>query len=562
MTNAPLSLLFRIRRRAVANTLLGVGEHSKLKLVFVSSFALCVLAGLFLMFFEMFRFMARFPEVQAILTSYLFALFFLSLTVMLTFSTCIIAFTSLFHSREAIFLQPRPFRMEDIFLYKLTESMTFSSWAFLLLGVPLITAYGVTNDVPWYFYPMTLLFFAAFIGIPAGLGGLITLLIATYFPRRRKQVVALVLLGMAVVAGLWACGQIQESKRHYSSIESWVSSILGRISFCQNPLLPSHWMSEGILASARGYVGKSAFFLMVTLSNALFFLLLAYVAAALRYRDGWSICQAAAEKKNYKKEWLLYRALRRLLFFQPPQLRLLIMKDVKTFFRDPGQWSQVLLFVGLLFLYVLNLRNLGYHLAGDLWKSIISFLNLSATALVLSTFTGRFVFPMLSLEGKTFWVLGLMPVSRRAILMGKFFFALGGALLVSETLIILSDWMLEIGPTILTLHIITIAILCVGLSAIAVGLGATFPNLREENPSKIIAGFGGTLNLLISLAFIAAIIALMAAPSHLYVAHKLIPIETLRPWVARAIAIASVIALLACVIPLAVGLRSLAKLEF
>ena len=41
-----------------------------------------------------------------------------------------------------------------------------------------------------------------------------------------------------------------------------------------------------------------------------------------------------------------------------------------------------------------------------------------------------------------------------------------------------------------------------GLSAIAVGLGAMMPDLREQSPSKIAAGFGGTLNLVLSALYI------------------------------------------------------------
>ena len=64
-----------------------------------------------------------------------------------------------------------------------------------------------------------------------------------------------------------------------------------------------------------------------------------------------------------------------------------------------------------------------------------------------------------------------------------------------------------------------IAVLCLGLSGISVGLGARLPNLRETDPSKIAAGFGGTLNLLVSLVFIFAIVTALALPCHLYFAQ-------------------------------------------
>jgi hypothetical protein len=43
---------------------------------------------------------------------------------------------------------------------------------------------------------------------------------------------------------------------------------------------------------------------------------------------------------------------------------------------------------------------------------LIGSLNLGVVGLILSTFTTRFVYPMISLEGRRFWILGLLPVHR------------------------------------------------------------------------------------------------------------------------------------------------------
>ena len=121
--------------------------------------------------------------------------------------------------------------------------------------------------------------------------------------------------------------------------------------------------------------------------------------------------------------------LHRLFFFLPRPIRLLILKDLRTFRRDPAQWSQFLIFFGLLGFYFLNIPRLGYARADrPSWRNLVSFLNLSVTALILSTFTSRFIFPLLSLEGRNFWVLGLFPLRREQILWGKFVFSVGIAL--------------------------------------------------------------------------------------------------------------------------------------
>jgi ABC-2 type transport system permease protein len=169
---------------------------------------------------------------------------------------------------------------------------------------------------------------------------------------------------------------------------------------------------------------------------------------------------------------------------------------------------------------------------------------------------------MLSLEGRRFWILGLLPIERRAILIGKFFFSLGMALVVSEGLMLLSDYMLRLPWTMTGLHCLMVALLCAGLSAIAVGLGAAFPNLREEDPSKIVAGFGGTLNLMLSLVFVALIIGFVAVPCHLYLARGLISIEMFRKWIAISIGGAVVLSAITCLAPLRLGMRAFDRMEF
>ena len=86
------------------------------------------------------------------------------------------------------------------------------------------------------------------------------------------------------------------------------------------------------------------------------------------------------------------------------------------------------------------------------WKNVVAFLNLAATCLTLATLTTRFVFPMISLEGQRFWILGLMPVSRWKILRTKFLFVLAGSFVIALILVTLSNVMLETMPEILLLQ--------------------------------------------------------------------------------------------------------------
>src|SRR5207245_10370383 len=95
-----------------------------------------------------------------------------------------------------------------------------------------------------------------------------------------------------------------------------------------------------------------------------------------------------------------------------------------------------------------------------------------ATAFLTCDYTGRFFYPMLSLEGRRFWILGLLPLRRDRLLWGKFAFSATGSLLIAEALIILSDLMLGMPLLALAVHMLTVGVVAVGLSGLGVGLGA------------------------------------------------------------------------------------------
>ena len=558
-----LLTLLRLRSAVVCNAVRGLRGQSRLKIAFVTLFGLGVWLGVFLLFIDAFGFVSHhLPEIKGTLIRTLFLLFFMTLLVMLAVSNGIISYAAFFKSRETTFLVSTPTRFETIFAYKFCESLIFSSWAMLILGAPLLIAHGIDMRLGWQYYPASFCFLATFILIPAELGSFAAMFITRHLPALRSRAVLGLGAATVLVAGIVGLHVFARLSFSSSPAELWMENILAKISFCRNPLLPSYWVSLGIADCGEGKWGDAAFFWCLTLSNAMFGFLICYWYAGRQYETCWSQAQSPAGRARVDPAARRYRIANGLLFFLKPRHRLLVMKDVKSFMRDPVQWSQVLIFFGLLCVYILNLRNLSYDIASPYWKNIISFLNLGATSLTLSTFTGRFVFPLLSLEGRRFWLLGLLPMERRSILMSKFVFSLLGSLLISEGLIILSDWMIQVELPMALFHVGLVALICCGLSGIAVGLGAAHPNFSEESPSKIVSGYGGTLTLILSMVYIAVIIGLVAVPCHLYFARKLIGIEVFRTWIVAAGAAAVVVAGLATVVPLAIGGRAFERMEF
>lgn len=555
--------LLYLHWRQLVNLLLGLRTQSRFKLCVITGFAVGFWGLMFGMFRSGFVFvydMAAIAPFRQVLIDYIFAFFYLTLLVMMSLSNAIISFAALYRTQETEFLLTKPMDAIAVFVYRVMESLVFSSWGMIALVVPLILAYGLTVWCPWYFYPLAMIFSFLFIILPCEFGALAALVTVAFLPRSRRRWIIAAGIVLLIPLLIWAWSMASKFIETPFT-EEWQQDILEQLSFCQQWLMPSQWTSQGMLIAAQGDLTGSGFYLLLLLSNVLFGGLVCVWLGDRLFLKSWAVTHAHRSIARYALHGRMDRLLNGLLFFLPEKLRLLVVKDILVFVRDPRQWSQCLLFFGLMGLYIVNLPRMRYHLQLPFWRNMVAFLNVGATCLTLSTFTSRFVFPQLSLEGRRFWILALLPMERRTILWGKYFFSMAGSLLISLTLITLSDAQLDVPSFIIAVHILIVIVVCSGLAGISVGLGAAFPNLREENPSKIIAGFGGTLNLVVSIVFIILTVALVALPCHLYFAKEILSLRMFRGLLALSLAFCVGAGIAATWIPMRLGIRSFEELE-
>jgi ABC-2 type transport system permease protein len=494
----------------------------------------------------------------------LFDFLFLSLGVMLFFSTSIIVYSSLFHSPETAFLLSTPARADHVFAYKFQTAIAFSSWAFVLLGLPILLAYGVVYAVSWHFFVLLPLFLLGFVLLPAAAGSIACFAVVNFLPQRRRQILFGAGLLLLLAAGWWGYHVVRSSGEVMSGNRSAIEDLFDWLKFARKPYMPGHWMTRGLQMAASGDMSAAAMPLAMIWSNGLFAYLLATATSRWLYRRGFNrIATGSSLRKRYSGAWL-DRAVSAGLWFLDPQTALLIIKDFRTFRRDPAQWAQLLIFLSLGLVYIVNSRQFFTQEIGFNFAQGVSLMNLCATAMLICAFMGRFVFPMMSLEGKKFWILGLLPMRRERLLWGKFYFSATGALVVAEGLVLAGDIVLGVGPAAIGLHVLTVAILALGLSGLSVGLGATMPNFRETDPSKIAVGFGGTLNLVAGLLYLLVVIGLMAGPYHFFLMFRPNPALAAGPVavIATGVAAGLLVGLAAVVFPLRMGIRTLREMEF
>jgi ABC-2 type transport system permease protein len=551
-----LITLLRYRWRAAVHLRDVLREQSLFKVGFILLFALGLLAGLWALFLHGFTFLDKLGGVGLIVIPRLFALFFLGLSMMLVLSSLLSTYTTLYRSEEMPFLMLKPVSMTDILVFKHLESAFYSSWAFFFIIIPFVGAYAWYDRMPWYFSIYTFIFAVPFVGFCAGVGTLITLLFVRWIPRRTRPLVITAVLAALAWAGISMATHIRVQADDSMLM---LSRLVPGLKLASHPLLPSWWMSEGILALSRGHWFRGIMFWNVLLANWLLVALLVDAVGRRVFFEGWQRVMASGHVIR-RKPVLLARFEQGLRFLSV-DLRCLIMKDLRIFLRDPQQWMQVLIFFGLLGLYFFNLRTLHYHQLSPEWKNLIGFLNVFSTSAVLCSLGSRFIYPQMSLEGQAFWIIGMAPTAMKRVLKAKFLAACTAMLAVSLGLILISVRMLAL-PVLTQIMACIIAVaVAIAIAGLSTGLGAIFLDLRQRNPAAIVSSFGGTLNLVMSLGFMLCAILPFGALFHFYSMDR-ISLGTLHKGVAVGLVVLACLTWIATVIPLYLGRRSLETREY
>ncbi len=561
-----ISAILEAKRNILKHQILSIRKESKLKVTVITISAIAIWLGIFFGLYEGFSWLLRFGSRAGIevnfgelLMARMFMILMSAVFLFLIFSNVLIAFFTLYKAEEIHFLVQTPITFQRLFLVRFIECIAFSSWSVAFLGVPLILAYGLSLKSSVFFYISAIVFFIPFIVIPAGWGNMITQFLVLIFPKIRLR--TMILFGVIAVGFLfwYITGMLRGTRISEDTILPVFLSATSRV---QSPIFPPYWFTEGVLKSKDGQYADVLFWFLLLVSNAMFFTLLSSYVAKWIFYPGFSGLQGSGQRRIKLPNKGILGRLDNFLKFIPYPYRPLTIKDVKIFWRDATQWSQFIIFFGIMAIYIANLRNTTKYFEQEMWRSFVACMNVASLSLILATLTSRFIFPLISLEGHRFWIIGLAPITLRQIIWQKFWLSVMTSAPFTVTLALLSGYMLQLPPLYYFMTMFSIILMNFGLSGLAVGLGALYPSFEEDNPARIVSGLGGTLNLLLSIFYIAIVITAQTIILQWRVLEQFT-----KPgyfWIALIIVIIliSVLTGIAVAVPMTLGLRNLKSLEY
>ena len=514
-------------------------------------------------FFVIFRMLLYFRGTQGIgdlLAGKLLGIAFLTFFSILLLSNVITALSTFFLSDDLELVMAAPVDPVKVYGARLSETIVDSSWMVALLAVPILTAYGVIYSAGPAYYALAIATVLAFLVIPAVIGTAITLLLVNVFPARRARDL-LALLGLFAAAGVVALFRFLRPERLVRPED--FRSLVDFVAVLRTPTsawLPNEWAADALMSWLAGTFDPFPFFFLW--STAAAFVVLGAWVHVSHYQRGFTRAQEGADRRAGGRkmawvEWMMRRS--------SPVTRELVGKELKVFFRDSTQWSQLILLAVLVVVYVYNIRVLPLY-SGEQVSffliNLISFLNLGLAGFVVAAIAARFVFPAMSLEGRMLWLLKHSLLQLRRLFWTKYWVGTVPLLLVAMPLILFTNFALKASPFIFILTSVTMVGVTMALTALALGFGALYPNFDTENAAEIPTSFGGLLFMMAAVLYLAGVVILEAWPVYEFVESRMRgagQVETLPMVLGLAGALALTVA--AVLVSLEVGVRRVEKME-
>jgi len=501
-------------------------------------------------------------ELGPLLAAKLLGLVLLSFVSVLVLSNVVTALSSFFLAKDLDFLVSAPVDWLRLYVAKLGETLLHSSWMVALMAAPILTAFGVIYHGGWFFGMYAGLTIFPLLVLPAVVGSALTLILVNIFPARRtRDLLSIIALGAG--AGVVLVFRLVRPERlarpeGFRNLMDFITVLRTPTS----PFLPSEWASQAIMSDLRGPFDPLPLILLWTTAAA--FVALGAMLHRQLYAQGYSKAQEGAERFIRGVVWR--RTFGSVLAFLPVAKREFVLKDIKLFFRDTTQWSQLILLGVLVVVYLFNVKALPLHKGEDVgffYVTLVSFLNLGLAGFVLASIAARFIFPTISLEGRHMWLLRSSPLDLRALLWSKYWVGTVPLLVLALILTGLTNVLLEVHAFMMIVGLVTICGLTLAIAAMALGFGALYPQFETENAAQIPTSFGGLIFMMATISLLAAVILALWQAVYAYVRavyeHQPVVIDAaMILW----FCVAGAICAAATVIPLRVGLRKMESFEF
>ncbi|MFH0991013.1 MAG: hypothetical protein V1799_13460 [bacterium] len=432
----------------------------------------------------------------------------------------IVSYATLYKSTEVGYLLTRPVEYTHIFILKFLDNFLYSSTTLFLVAFMVLLGYGNYFGYPWYVFLAVLVFvLIPFMFLSACVAVLILMSIMKIASKIGFRAV------MALISSLYLLTVflffrffnpmrlIVEVNKYYPNVDQYFQNVdPGFLKF-----LPNNWVADFLFFMARGQPDHAIPFALTLIIVSVGFFALTLFVADRFYFKSWLVTfefQAMSNSIESGRRMKIFDFRKKT--WLPSQFEVLLKKEYFQFFRETSQWIHLIVMLILIGIFVLSVGSLNLRVRVTEVQTM--------TYLVLYTFAGflsgslalRFVFPLLSLEGKSFWSILGAPVNLRTLYFIKFGLGLGIVMVLG--MVVSFFYHLPFSrfsgrlPLLMYFGYFSTFFASLTFVSLNLGFGTYFSNFQEKNPIRIASSQGATLTFLVSLVYLVSLIVIFYLP--------------------------------------------------
>lgn len=449
----------------------------------------------------------------------------------------LVAFVTVFRNTEAEFLHTLPIKPVAIFTSKFLDSFLYSSALMIILILAAVAGYaGYFGD------PLVAVFGVLFAVLPmilsaACIGAIVLLLLLKVSLKLSiRTVVLAVTLLYAGSTYLYIVLNnpftlFNNVMKYYPHIDRYLGVLDPKLDY----LAPSFWSANFFYFATTGnFMGAAVSAVIVCAAAVLLFFVMIKLADKYYEETYWTARHKLFERKVSTGGEVLEQRTRK-----PLKSISVLKRDFLLFIRDPSQTFHFGVLMVLIGIFLVNLFEMKIYLPDTFIISSSFTLIYAFNSFLLVSLAVRFVYPMLSLEGETMWLLRSSPVRLQRVFYAKLipsvvFLSFMGALLGYAAPSPFKNF-----SGLITASMVYGSLGGIVFPSIVMIFGGVFANFKENDAVRISSSHGATISLLVSIGVMVILSSLVFNQAFQYFSTRgANPVDISRAWILASFGVA------------------------
>jgi len=436
-------------------------------------------------------------------------IFFMSINA----GNILVSYSTLYKSSEVQYFLTKPVEPAKIFTIKFLDNFFYSSSTLLMVLFSLLLGYSVYFKIRFIEFLVLVINFIPFM-VSAGSLGVIFLITVILLANRFGVKKVLITFGIFYVTTIILFFRTNSPKQLINSVlnfypiidkDVYLSDLVPTIL----KYLPNNWLAQSAYWTLLGDERQVAFYSLLQIGLALFLFFSAYQLGKKYYFKTWLLNHKFSSELKSKKEEILP-----FLNSKENESKIsssIYRKDYLVFVREPSQIIHSIVLLFLLTIFIISAAGIKYAGLGNYYLQTMIYLALFIFILLLiATLSLRFIFPLISLEGQSFWKIKTAPVSLKKYLFYKLKYPAAIILLISSVLSLFTNY--KFGIILISFSLFITILASLTIISINFGMGSIFVNYKEKNPIRISSSQGASLSFLCTILYILFLVILLFKP--------------------------------------------------